>query len=90
LLKANAEQRFENVLTDLFLLSATVSHPFFKTIWLTDTTITQDKALSFFKKSCLEMFEPSNLPESEISDSNMSDDANNYFNRSKNKSKVDL
>jgi hypothetical protein len=33
------------------------------------------------------MFEQSNLPES---DSNMSDDANNYFNWSKNKSKVDL
>ncbi|KAL4103437.1 hypothetical protein QTP88_018814 [Uroleucon formosanum] len=35
-----------------------------------------------------EMFEQSNLPESEVSDSNMSDD--NYFNRSENKSKVDL
>ncbi|CAI6362054.1 unnamed protein product [Macrosiphum euphorbiae] len=36
------------------------------------------------------MFEQSNLPESEISDSNMSDDPNNYFNWSENKSKVDL
>lgn len=36
------------------------------------------------------MFEQSNLPESEVSDSNMSDDANNFFNWSENKSKVDL
>jgi hypothetical protein len=89
LIKANVEKRFENFLTDPFLLSATVSHPFFKTIWLTDND-KKDRALSFFKKSCLEMFEQSNLPESEVSDSNMSDDANNYFNWSENKSKVDL
>jgi len=57
------EKRFENFLTDPFLLSATVSHPFFKTIWQTDND-KKDKALSFFKKSCLEMFEQSNLPKS--------------------------
>jgi len=89
LIKANVEKRFKHFLTDPFLLSATVSHPFFKTIWLTDSD-KKDKALSFFKKSCLEMFEQSNLPDSEVSDSNMSDDANNFFNWSENKSKVDL
>lgn len=89
LIKANVEKRFENFLTDSFLLSTTVSHTFFKTIWLTHND-KKDKALSFFKKSCLEIFEQSNLPESEVSDSNMSDDANNYFNWSENKSKVDL
>jgi len=47
LIKANVEKRFENFLTDPFLLSATVSHPFFKTIWQTDND-KKDKALSFF------------------------------------------
>ncbi|KAL4085405.1 hypothetical protein QTP88_027264 [Uroleucon formosanum] len=89
LIKANMEKRFENFLTDPFLLSATVSHPFFKTIWLTNND-KNNKALSFFKKSCLEMFEQSNFPESEVSERNMSDYANDYFNWSENKSKVDL
>jgi len=38
------EKRFEHFLTDPFLLSSTVSHPFFKTIWLTNND-KKDKAL---------------------------------------------
>lgn len=90
LLKNSVEKRFQHVLNDPFLLSAALSHPFFKTAWLiNDNSDRKDRALSFFKESCLNMFEQQNIPESELSDS-LSDDTNDFFDWSKNKSKLTL
>jgi len=86
LLKNSVEKRFNNQLSDPFLLSATLSHPYFKTAWLNNSD-KKERALSFFKESCLEMFEQQNLSECESSDS---DNASNFFDWSKNKSKLTL
>ena len=50
---------------DPFLLYALVSHPHFKTDWLNNED-TKDRALSFFKQSCLGMFERQNISESKF------------------------
>jgi len=55
LLKNSVEKRFNKQLSDPFLLSATLSHPYFKTAWIKSDK--KNTALSFFKQSCLEMFE---------------------------------
>jgi len=74
-------------LIDSFLLYAAVSHPYFKTDWLNNED-TKDRALSFFKQSCLGMFERQNISESEFSESD--NDTINFFNWSKTKSKLSL
>lgn len=85
-LKNSVEKRFNKHLSDPFLLSSTLSHPYFKTAWLNNSD-KKDTALSFFKQSCLEIFEQQNVSECESSDS---DNTNNFFDWSKNKSKLTL
>lgn len=85
-LKNSVEKRFNKQPSDPFLLSATLSHPYFKTAWLNNSD-KEETALSLFKQSCLEMFEQQHLSEYESSDT---DDTNTFFDWSKNKSKLTL
>jgi len=64
-----------------------LSHSYFKTAWPNNSDKKDTASESFFKQSCLEMFEQQNLLECESSDSN---DTNNCFDWLKNKSKLTL
>jgi len=49
------EKRFEKILSDPFLTTAAISHPYFKTVWIKNQ-VKKDLAISDFKKTVLNMF----------------------------------
>jgi len=46
------EKRFEKILSDQFLTTAAISHPYFKTVWIKNQ-VKKDLAISDFKKTVL-------------------------------------
>lgn len=49
------EKRFEKILSDQFLTTAAISHPYFKTVWIKNQ-VKKDLAISDFKKTVLNVF----------------------------------
>lgn len=74
---SNIEKKFETQLTDSFLITATISHPVFKTDWIKND-VKREKAINQFKNAVNEFSQSSNVEDDSTleisSNKNQSDD----------------
>jgi len=88
----NVEKRFETQLTDSFLITAAISHPFFKTDWIKND-VKREIAINQFKNAVNEFSQSSNVEDDSTpeisSNKNQSDDVlNNFFSNWSNKTNI--
>jgi len=78
------KKRFDDLLSDKFLIIAALSHPSFKTAWIKDD-VKKELAVGYFKKACLDEFKEKALQnedntfEIETVEKNVEDPSSNFF-----------